>query len=147
MLCLLILYSLMIPENHWSSYYLCISAFYKMSCSWNHIVCNLFHWHFSLSEVKWKLPSRVKLYTVHGNLQAKILQCVPVPFLQGVFSTQELNWGLLRCRQILYQLSQKNNVHFSLLHVFSLFKYWIIFHCLMYRCLCMKTMLVASRFW
>ena len=25
--------------------------------------------------------------------------------LQGVFLTQELNWSLLRCRQILYQLS------------------------------------------
>ena len=25
--------------------------------------------------------------------------------LQGIFPTQELNWGLLRCRQILYQLS------------------------------------------
>ena len=27
--------------------------------------------------------------------------------LQGIFLTQELNWGLLRCRQILYQLSHK----------------------------------------
>ena len=26
-------------------------------------------------------------------------------FLQGIFLTQELSWGLLRCRQILYQLS------------------------------------------
>ena len=25
--------------------------------------------------------------------------------LQGIFPTQELNWGLLRCRQFLYQLS------------------------------------------
>ena len=25
--------------------------------------------------------------------------------LQGIFPTQELNWGLLHCRQILYQLS------------------------------------------
>ena len=25
--------------------------------------------------------------------------------LQGIFLTQELNWGLLHCRQILYQLS------------------------------------------
>ena len=24
--------------------------------------------------------------------------------LQGIFPTQELNWGLLHCRQILYQL-------------------------------------------
>ena len=26
-------------------------------------------------------------------------------FLQGIFPTQELNWALLHCRQILYQLS------------------------------------------
>ena len=26
-------------------------------------------------------------------------------FFQGIFPTQELNWGLLHCRQILYQLS------------------------------------------
>ena len=25
--------------------------------------------------------------------------------LQGIFPTQELNWGLLHCRRILYQLS------------------------------------------
>ena len=29
--------------------------------------------------------------------------------LQGIFLTQELNQGLLRCRQILYQLSHKGN--------------------------------------
>ena len=26
-------------------------------------------------------------------------------FLQGIFPTQELNWGLLNCRRIIYQLS------------------------------------------
>ena len=30
-------------------------------------------------------------------------------FLQGVFSTQESNWGLLHCRQILYQLSYQGS--------------------------------------
>ena len=28
-------------------------------------------------------------------------------FLQGIFPTQELNWGLLHCRWILYQLSYR----------------------------------------
>ena len=28
--------------------------------------------------------------------------------LQWIFLTQELNWGLLHCRQILYQLSYQN---------------------------------------
>ena len=79
-------------------------------------------------------------YTVHGILQATILEWVAIPFsrgssqprcptlqvdslpaepqerpkntrvgslslLQGIFPTQESNWGLLHCRQILYQLS------------------------------------------
>ena len=29
--------------------------------------------------------------------------------LQGIFLTQESNWGLLHCRQILYQLSYEGN--------------------------------------
>ena len=29
--------------------------------------------------------------------------------LQGIFPTQGLNWGLLHCRQILYQLSYKGS--------------------------------------
>ena len=32
--------------------------------------------------------------------------------LQGIFLAQELNWGLLHCRQILYQLSyQEAPIH------------------------------------
>ena len=30
-------------------------------------------------------------------------------FLQGIFLTQELKWGLLHCRQILYQLSYQGS--------------------------------------
>ena len=29
--------------------------------------------------------------------------------LQGIFLTQELNWGLLKCRGILYQLSHRGS--------------------------------------
>ena len=29
--------------------------------------------------------------------------------LQGIFPTQDSNWGLLHCRQILYQLSYQGN--------------------------------------
>ena len=43
--------------------------------------------------------------TVHGILQARILEWVAFPFSRRVFPTQESNWGLLHCRQILYQLS------------------------------------------
>ena len=84
------------------------------------------------------------LHTVHGILQARILEWVAFPFsrgssqpadqplspkfkvvslpaepqgkpkntgvgslslLQRIFQAQESNWGLLHCRQILYQLS------------------------------------------
>ena len=85
-------------------------------------------------------------YTVHGILQARILDWVPFPFsrgspemeprfpalqadslpaepqgkpkntgvgslslLQGIFLTQESNWGLLHCREILYQLSYEGS--------------------------------------
>ena len=83
-------------------------------------------------------------YTVHGILQARILEWVAFPFsrgpfqtrspalqvdslsaepqgkpkntgvgslslLQHIFPTQESNWGLLHCRQILYQLSYQGS--------------------------------------
>ena len=86
-------------------------------------------------------------YTVHGILQARILEWVAFPFskgssqlrnriqvsciaggfftepsgkpqntgvgslslLQWIFLTQELNWGLLHCRWILYQLSYQGS--------------------------------------
>ena len=86
-------------------------------------------------------------YTVHGILQARILQWVAFPFsrglsqprspalqadslpadpqgkpkntgvgslspLQWIFPTQESNWGLLHCRQILYQLSYEGSPQF-----------------------------------
>jgi len=40
-----------------------------------------------------------------GILQARILEWVSLSLIQGIFSTQESNWGLLHCRRILYQLS------------------------------------------
>ena len=48
-------------------------------------------------------------YTVHGVLQARILEWVAFPPLQQIFPTQESNWGLLHCRQILYQLSYQGS--------------------------------------
>jgi len=43
--------------------------------------------------------------SVHGILQARLLEWVAVPFSRGIFSTQGLNPGLLHCRQILYLLN------------------------------------------
>ena len=45
-------------------------------------------------------------YTVHGILQARILEWVAFPFSRG-FPTQGLNPGLTHFRQILYQLSHR----------------------------------------
>ena len=48
-----------------------------------------------------------KDYTVHGILQARILEWVAFPFFQGIFPTQGSNPSLPHCRQMLYQLSHK----------------------------------------
>ena len=39
----------------------------------------------------------------------RILEWVAYPFFRGISLTQEINWGLLHCRQILYQLKLPNN--------------------------------------
>ena len=46
-------------------------------------------------------------YTVHGILQARILEWVAVTFSRGTFLTQWLNPGLPHCRQILYHLTHQ----------------------------------------
>ena len=43
--------------------------------------------------------------SVHGILQARILEWVSHFLLQGIFLTQGSNLGLLHCRQMLYHLS------------------------------------------
>ena len=49
------------------------------------------------------------LYTVHGILQARILEWVAFPFSRGIFPTQGSSPGLVHCRQILSQLSHKGS--------------------------------------
>ena len=48
-------------------------------------------------------------YTVHGILQARILEWAAFPFSRRIFPTQGSNPGLRRCRWIPYQLSHKGN--------------------------------------
>ena len=43
--------------------------------------------------------------SVHGILQARILECL----LQGIFLTQGLNLCLLNCREFLYHLSYQGS--------------------------------------
>ena len=52
-------------------------------------------------------------YTVHGILQARILEWVAFPFSRGPFLTLGLNPGLAHCGQILYQLSHKGIEDFN----------------------------------
>ena len=47
-------------------------------------------------------------YTVHGILQARILEWVAFPFFRGIFPTQGLNPGLQH-----YQLSHKGSPRFK----------------------------------
>ena len=49
-------------------------------------------------------------FSVHGESPGKNTGGGCHAFLQGVFSTQGLNPGLLHCRQILYQLSHQGNL-------------------------------------
>ena len=51
--------------------------------------------------------------SVHGNSPGKTgVDCHAL--LQEIFLTQELNWGLLHCRQILYQLSYQGSPSLSI---------------------------------
>ena len=49
-------------------------------------------------------------YTVHGILQARILELGSLSLLQGIFPTQGSNPGLPHCRWILYQLSHQGSL-------------------------------------
>ena len=47
--------------------------------------------------------------SVHGVLQARILEWVAIPASQGIFLTQGSNPGLLHYKQILYHLSYQES--------------------------------------
>ena len=47
--------------------------------------------------------------SLQGILQARILEWVAISFSRGIFLTQELNPGLLHCRQMIYQVSYEGS--------------------------------------
>ena len=47
--------------------------------------------------------------SVHGILQARILERVAIPFSRGIFLARGSNPGLLHCRQILSDLSHQGS--------------------------------------
>ena len=60
--------------------------------------------------------------SVHGILQARILEWVAIPFIQGIIPTQGLNQGLLHCRWILYQLSYQESLVMCIMEYYSALK-------------------------
>ena len=48
--------------------------------------------------------------SIHGILQARILEWVAISFSRGIFLTQGSNPGLLHCRQTLYPLSHQGSL-------------------------------------
>ena len=64
-------------------------------------------WQFRFNSVQ--SLSRVHLFATPWTiLQARILEWVFFPLLQGIFPTQGLNLGLPHCRWILYRLSHQD---------------------------------------
>ena len=54
------------------------------------------------------IDCRLPVFSVHGIFQARILNGLPFPSPADLL-TQELNLGLLHCRQMLYCLSHKES--------------------------------------
>ena len=54
-------------------------------------------------------------YSVHGILQARIVEWVAITLSRGIFPFQQSNLGLRECRQILYHLSHQGSPRWSLI--------------------------------
>ena len=52
--------------------------------------------------------------SVHGILQARILERVAISSSRGIFTTQGLNPGLLHCKLILYHLRHQGSPFFCI---------------------------------
>ena len=67
--------------------------------------------------------------TVHGILQARILEWEAFPFSRDVFQAQGSNPGLPHCRWILYQLSHQGSplINYFNWRIITIFEHWIFF--------------------
>ena len=69
--------------------------------------------HFDLSRTRfWGRRQKTKMKArrqASGHEPGSVCAQLLSPVLQGIFPTQELNWGLLHSRQILYQLSHQGS--------------------------------------
>ena len=73
-----------------------------------------------------------RFFTSWATGKPKNTRVGSLSLLQGIFPTQELNRGLLHCRQILYQLSYQESpdIHYSSIYHYSLL---IIYPLLIYQ--------------
>ena len=107
-----------------------ISCPVSLPCPWNKVLLKSFldssfcPWPLDLAMVPRMIVTPPEQSSSHGHCaghidcSAQIHQegCLPgagsLSLLQQIFLTQEWNWGLLHCRQILYQLShQGSHIH------------------------------------
>ena len=86
-------------------------------------------------------------YTVHGILQARILEWVAILFSRGIFPTQGSNPGLSRCRQILYQLSHQGSPDYTNIAGHLTTRRWFIYcwNLLPQTHVCMSPLISVSR--
>ena len=76
----------------WNIFFRCLFAFVYLLC-WGVCLC---------PTVCDPMDCHPPRSSVHGILQARILEWVAIPFSRGIFLTQRSNPGFLHCRQILY---------------------------------------------
>ena len=71
--------------------------------------------------------------SIDGILQAIILEWVAISFSRGSSQPSSWTWGLLHCRQILYQLSYKGSpyVPLTLAHMSFISRYFWLSHLLL----------------
>ena len=118
----------------WASFHVYVCHLYvffrKMSVK---IFCPFLNWigyffHIVVYEVKWKLLSRVRLFTTPWTIQSMEFPRQEYTgvgshyLLQGIFPSQGSNPGLPHCRRILYRLNHQK----IYCVVWVLFTFWIL---------------------
>ena len=79
--------------------------------------CRIFKWKVKVAQSCPTLWDPMD-YTVHGILQAQNTRVGSLSLLQGIFPTQGLNPGLLRCKWILYSWATREAWNFKLVFIF-----------------------------
>ena len=111
----------------WSIYNLLGSSVHKDSSGKNTGVgCHMPSSRGSSQPRDWTLVSYIAdgFFTIWATGKPKNTGMGSLSLLQGIFLTQESNWDILHCRQILYQLSYQGevqNYRYFLINIYSPF--------------------------